>query len=432
MDERAGISLCLGKIEEKLSWKPCEEWRDYEYNLLKEEIFAVSELSISTHTLKRLFGKIKYKARYTPQHATKDALAMYLGYKSWDEFLMKNSEEIDGAGHSKRNSDRWKARNDRKKGGVKILIYALVVFLAGAGVVVIVRSGSGISKSSFEVIGREGVIPHTVTFEYDISRVKSNNVSIDFDFVHPDLGSSFMLDDHKATLLNHTYQIPGIYYPKLIINDKVVDTKTVVVGSEGWVSFHNRIPETTKYWTDNMFRDITYRGFMSFTREDLARYNRDTTGVYYTTHRCVRDYGLSGDNFRFEMRFKNGKENGGVSCFDSRLTIMCLEQSALIWMVEENCHQYCRLKFGEIFFEGKTCDLSFLSRDLSDWIVLKVEIEDKDVTLLIDDEIIYQQRYTQSAGDIKGFQMRFKGSGMVDYMLLSNIKNDTVYFDDFG
>ena len=432
MDEKAGIFLCLQKIEEKLYWKKSEEWKDYEYNLLKKEIYAVSGLSISTHTLKRLFGKIKYKSDYSPQHATKDALAMYLGYKSWEEFLMKAEEEEEQTGIVKKTPEVRHVKKKKTLRRTRVLVYSLLVFIVCGAAFVIIKNNSGISNSSFSVNSREGIVPHTVTFEYDISKVKSDQVYIDFDFVHPDQGGEYILMDHEASLLNHTYQIPGVYYPNLVINNEVVATEMVVVKSQGWVAFHNNLSETTKYWLDNMFQDMKYNGYLTFTREKIAGFERDTTGVYYTTHRNIRDFGLSGDNFKFEMKFKNGLQNGGISCFDSRLTIWCENQPALIWMVEDDCHQFCRLKFGEKNFDGKTSDLSFLSRDLSNWTVLRVEVEDKNVTLFLDDKKVYSEHYSQTAGDIKGLQIRFKGSGMVDYMLMTNVKSDTVYYDDFN
>jgi hypothetical protein len=49
----------------------------------------------------------------------------------------------------------------------------------------------------------------------------------------------------------------------------------------------------------------------------------------------------------------------------------------------------------------------------------------------MNNEKTYEGQYEQTAGDIKGLQIRFKGSGMVDYMLMTSVDNDTVYYDDF-
>jgi hypothetical protein len=93
MNEKAALIICLQKIEEKVDWKPSEQWTDYDFKLLKKQIHSCSGISISTHTLKRLFGKIKYKSDYTPQHATKDALAQFIGYNSWEDFPKQIREE---------------------------------------------------------------------------------------------------------------------------------------------------------------------------------------------------------------------------------------------------------------------------------------------------------------------------------------------------
>jgi hypothetical protein len=89
------------------------------------------------------------------------------------------------------------------------------------------------------------------------------------------------------------------------------------------------------------------------------------------------------------------------------------------------------LKYGEKNYFGRDSDLSFLARDLSDWIVMRVEVVDKNLSFYMNNVKTYEGQYEQTAGDIKGLQIRFKGSGMVDYMLMTSVENDTVYYDDF-
>ncbi len=46
---------------------------------------AVASIEVSALTLKRIFGKYADKD-YNPQAQTKDALAIYFGYKNWSDF----------------------------------------------------------------------------------------------------------------------------------------------------------------------------------------------------------------------------------------------------------------------------------------------------------------------------------------------------------
>jgi hypothetical protein len=428
MNEKASIKLCLRKILEKSDWKPIEEWKDYDFKLLQKEIYSSSGVSISTHTLKRLFGKIASPADYTPQHATLDALAIFIGFESWESFLKHSSNETEGV-HTQDKSPKPNSRIKKKtaKKGLYFTSVILIIIIVTAIALFIFKFRN--PPATFNVINREGYVPHTVTFELDISRVRSRQVFVDFDFVHP-IDGGYLLLDPEQKLINHTYQVPNIYYPKLLVDNKVIATEMAVVKSNDWVVFYNQ-PNEPEYWVNNMFQNPEYNDYMTFSKQDIARNHRDTLGTFYTAHRNIRDFGLSGDNFKFEMKFKNNLQIGGISCFNSRLSIMCEQEHILIGMVEPNCYQYCALKYGENNFDGRYSDLSFLAMDMSDWIVMRVEVVDKNFSIYMNNEKTYEGLYKETAGDIKGLHMRFKGSGMVDYMLMTSIENDTVYFDDF-
>jgi hypothetical protein len=329
MNEKASIKLCFRKVLEKFDWKPVEEWKDYDFKLLKKEIYSSSGVSISTHTLKRLFGKIASHSDYTPQHATLDALALYLGFDSWESFLKhcaNETEEVHTQDIFPKPNSLTK-KNTAKK-GIYFTSVILILIIVTAIALFIFKFRD--PATTFNVINREGYVPHTVTFELDISKVRSRQVFIDFDFVHPQQDGEYLLVDPDPKLINHTYQVPNIYYPKLMVDNKVIATEMIVVKSNDWVIFYNQ-PHEPKYWMNNMFQNPGYDDYMTFSKKDIARHNRDTLGIFYTAHRNIRDFGLSGDNFKFEMKFKNGLENGGISCFDSRLYLLC-EQAKYLHM----------------------------------------------------------------------------------------------------
>jgi hypothetical protein len=291
---------------------------------------------------------------------------------------------------------------------------------------------SGRIAASFSIEHPNGTIPHTVSFTYDISKVRSTQVFIDFGFVHPELGGDFILMDRQRNFLNHTYQVPGVFHPQLVINNQPVEKGTVVARSPGWVSFYHEMAYADRFWMDNMILYPSYKGTMTLTRKDLVRYGFDTTGIFYTSHRNIKDFQVSGDDFKLEMKLRNGQETGGISCFDTRVKVICENSESFVWMMEENCHQYCELKFGENHYEGETSDLSFLARNLALWNHLAIEVRNKKAVVYFNEEKLYEESYNQSSGEIKGLEIKFKGTGMTDYMLLTTPENDTAFYDGFG
>ena len=81
------LQLCIRLIEQKLNWRPAEEWRNYEFMELCEKILDATSVNLSATTLKRIFGKLKYES--LPSSATLNALAAFLGYGSWMDFKSK-------------------------------------------------------------------------------------------------------------------------------------------------------------------------------------------------------------------------------------------------------------------------------------------------------------------------------------------------------
>ena len=63
MDDTLYIKICLKLVEEKLGWKGHESWTDQDYRRLSDMISEKTEIQISHNTLKRLYGKFKYKIK---------------------------------------------------------------------------------------------------------------------------------------------------------------------------------------------------------------------------------------------------------------------------------------------------------------------------------------------------------------------------------
>ena len=84
------LQLCIKLIEQKLKWRPADEWRNYEFTELSEKILDATGVNLSVTTLKRVFGKLKYDS--LPSTVTLNALAAFLGYESWMD--LKSKQQI--------------------------------------------------------------------------------------------------------------------------------------------------------------------------------------------------------------------------------------------------------------------------------------------------------------------------------------------------
>lgn len=434
MNEKDQILFTLKMIEEKQHSIPHAEWKDYEFTLLKKDILDSSGVTISTHTLKRLFGKINYKKDYRPQHATRDAIACYLGYGSWEQFIKENHDLIIEFSRVEKKAKNGRKSNvilNRRSGTILIIVIvmlAMILFLC----FMLRRYQVGPGPYEFSADNRNGDVPLTVTFRYDVSEMHSDQLMIDFDYVHPSQGGEFFLSDKGQTFLNHTYQIPGVYRPKLIWQNVPVDSEIIIARSEGWVSFYHPEREIHLYGMDNMYRINMPPGYLTFSRKMIASYGRDTTRVFYTSHRNIMDFEASGDDFRLSAGFINGPDNGGVSCFDSRFIVFCEYSNSMVEFVEHGCHRYSRIKIGEKYYTGEYYDLEALTMTPGEYHVMTMEVKEKTASVYLNGDLVYELIYETSTGEIKGLEVFFKGSGIVDQLTLTNNNNDTVYYENFG
>lgn len=150
------VEICIKKIVSRKKWGNPKNWTTEKYHLLSDEITAVTKIRISSTSLRRLFGKDFYKDHYNPQIETKNALASYLGYIDWSDFLNRKK----------------KKRSVVLRFGVSILVFLLSILL---------RDHQDIrTRPQFQtdkLFGNQA--PHTVKIYYHINQYP-DSVFIDF------------------------------------------------------------------------------------------------------------------------------------------------------------------------------------------------------------------------------------------------------------
>ena len=85
----------------------------------------------------------------------------------------------------------------------------------------------------------------------------------------------------------------------------------------------------------------------------------------------------------------------------------------------------------EKYLSGEDNDLSSFGCDLSTWQTLKCTVSDKKVTIILNDQCIYESGYSIPGGKIKGIHYMFLGCGAVNYTRFSNESGEIVYDENF-
>ena len=426
--EEEYINHCLKKVQLKLGWEPIEKWTDISFRKLSKYIASETGISISALTLKRVSGKVKYKGEYKPQEATKTALARFIGYHSWQHFIDEEKDNIKktntNTGISSKKSNPKKTNRYLNK--LRYTLLAIVVII-----LVIFGLINRSNKIQFKCLNPVGPVPHTVTFIYKIPQLKLGGVSLNYGFAHPVLETTETTLAKSDSVYKHTYQIPGVFYPKIISGKRTIDSTLVVIQSGGWVSFFQEEHDNKRTWLDNMFENSYENGNLTLSRKRIAQNGRDTIGVYYTLHRKIDRFDVEGDNFSCYARIKNAAKNGGITCFDCNLNFYFEKDVFKIRLVDNNCEGYAQLKIGDLDLNGSKDNLTNITVSLADWVNFHLEVHEKNIKIRYDDKEVFTGSYSTETGRLLGLGFRFKGSGLVDELELFDKDNHRVYFEDF-
>jgi hypothetical protein len=422
------IDIIIQKIEKKLNWRKVSFWADNEYKKLSLLIYKDTTISISPQTLKRLFGKVKYKDVYTPQPATKDALARFLKYDDWEAFVQDQAS-------STHRFTSYLNRRGVAKHRKMILMFVLLALVAAISSFFIL-TGIKSKTVTFYAENVTGITPHTVSLHYNISKLKSKEVYIDFDHKEAEERSPGELLDKRRTLINHCYESPGFFNVKISSQGIVLASAKIHALSEGWSSYcfndDNFRLRKFVFELEKRVRDVENDGLLYISPKELNNQGFNGNTVFYLEHMLYKDFHVSADSCTFEASYRNSPDMGGISCYDAEFRIIGENGLASVMLVQQGCYRWSEVTISEVHKNGKYDDLSTLSSDLSDWNVLKIKVEESKAIITNGSDTIFTCVYKQPLGSIKGIRFVTKGSGAFDYIKLYNDQNHLVYEDNFG
>lgn len=418
MTENQLLDFCTSKIEQKLNWASRSEWKNSDYLKLQAFIFDSSGINISALTLKRIFGKVNYDAKSSPQLSTKNGLAIFIGYKDWADFKTQHNntstsepEEILIPG--KKKHKRW-----------FIVLAMFLVLIPGLLFFFHSSKPKTSQKDILKISTLIGTSPLTVSIHYDISKL--------------DIDSAFLIinddEEYRLSKDKHVYIKSFVETGKnkisLRLDGKTIENYYIYTTDSSWYAYF--IPYRKFDIEDG--RRIKHQQIDGVIHVDPESVKLITKNMdfYRITYRVIQDFQVDGDNCSFEIRFKNDPKTGGIPCLDSKFEFVG-DKRYYIQMISQTCQEYCETCFDDTFRYGRdNLELAHLAQNLAQWGVLKGIVRNKKAQFYYNDKLIYTQTYKQTTGMLRCIMLTFKGCGLVDYVKLYDGKGMLRYDEEFG
>ncbi|MEO6166398.1 MAG: hypothetical protein ABIO46_12700 [Chitinophagales bacterium] len=452
---------CRSQIEVRLSWGTTDLWTNHDFELLSDEIQKVTGTVLSVTTLKRIWGKVKYESK--PAVVTLNTLAQFIGFENWRDFI-QHQPSLNGNGHlypgriltgsnpaeegnaetfpyAKFHSpDKHQASGSIAKltrlfsVNKKRVLFSIVIFLLLISITVLYFSNSGeratiVNPSEFSFSSKKIVasgIPNSVVFDYDASAAaESDSIAIQQSW-DPNLSQMVSSKDRQHTSI---YYYPGFFEAKLLVNKTVIKEHPLLISTNGWLPLVEEQPVPV-YFTE---ADISQNGFMQLPVEKLS-----AGGILlqpeapWTDYFNVREFNdLKADNFIFETELRNDYAFGTAVCRHTEIMLLTEGSAIIIPLSVKGCTSDLKLYFADHQEDGKKQDLSALGCDIANWVKVRCEVKNKTGNIFINNQLAFTTNFESPATKITGIVYRFRGSGSVRSVMLSNIEGIISYQENF-
>lgn len=400
-NETFHIEKCRELIEEKLSWGNGNDWQNQDFENLSERIFEKTKISLSSSTLKRIWGKVNYNS--SPNISTLNALAQFIDYENWRSFTSNGFQPV--VNQDIINDINPKITNQKAYWWIAGGLFLGILFTLSA----FYKKGKTLTfeKVVFTSQPLTFGVPNTVIFKYDATNSNADSVFIQQSW---DAKRRYKVAQnlHEYT---STYYTPGYFRAKLVLNDSIVKEHDLLVESDGWLGTIDTKPQPI-YLTK---QTIERNGILGISTNDLLS-NKvifDKEPVWTSFFNVSKQKRFSTQNFEMETTLRNTFAGRGGACKQTKIILFCTNGIVVLPLGIKGCVGELEMFIGEQKISGRTTNLSAFGIDSDDWITVKCLIKNQKIRVIINEKIAYQSSLKQDLGQIVGSRISFLGTGEI-------------------
>ncbi|WP_316807734.1 hypothetical protein [Pedobacter agri] len=389
-------------------------WKHSDFMDLSRAILRDTKVSISTNTLKRIFGKIAVDEYYIPQQATIQALEKY----GQNLYLADEAPLVNPVTEAP-----VKSKENPKKSIYRLAMPFALITLVGVCLIAFnFFSNKADFKSNLRFLEMEGQLPATAFFEYEAPQSKDSlflNFGDKTPWVHITSGK------HQ---LSHVYLFPGVFTATLQTRKKLFNYVNVYVPSTNWIGLgYRQGEELPRNYYEFIAAKTGKDSLFHISNQQLKNKGIDTAGLVYTRLCNFTPIAYTGEDFVFEAIFKNKVDDNGVYCKSTQFQVSGIKKRIRFRLATPGCSNRITNNVSEHSYVGSKINLSNFTMDLNRWTTVKMINHNKKVSLFVNDKLLYSGLYKEPIGNIKGLFLEFEGTAFVKSCKLSAEDGSILY-----
>lgn len=413
MEESFFLKKCKLLIEAKIKWQASSNWKNRDYENLTEIIFKETDILLSVSTLKRIW---KDDFDGIPQINTLNALANFIGFKSWADF--KSSIPFDDYIGKKTvslssESEKQPLQTNRKNKKWKLISLIAAILIFPIILIIFNKEEIKIINLKLKTSIPKGV-PNTVIFEY---QTKGYNDSL---FFQPSWNrAERKLMNPESNLYTAIYYFPGYHEAKILSGEKILKSVKIKIETDGWFACvrYNPYDIIPVYLPKT---NIYHNQFISVDKKSLKAAGVKTeNNNYWTSYFNIKNFDkIESSGFSFETTIANPLREGALTCQICNIYLYFENGAIVIPMGDKGCSNRFSLLLFDKGLSGEYSDLSAFGCNLNEWCTFKLEIKKNTAYFFINNINIYSVKFEKSVGKLQGIHYMFYGTGKIKNYVL--------------
>ena len=405
------LQRCKAIIEEKLGWGPADGWQTVDFENLSELVLKETGVSLSTSTLRRIWGRAEYN--HLPSGTTLNTLARFAGSGDWRAFVKQNKTAI-AEDYEEKPKDAVPRKPRSWKQLAWVATAVLIVILAS--MLAFDKGEPQLEKNSYSFESRSVTrgIPNSVIFTYDASASPTDSVFIQQSW---DESRRVLVDKnlHKHTSV---YYEPGTYQAKLLVGDQVVQEHKLLVGTDGWSGLIDQ-PKMPVY--------LKMEEFLRADRIEISTGTIEKKNIAMQPDPPMVKFFNVGNfepvplgDFSFSTEIKNEYSEGSAACQLTYISLITDDMPIVIPLSAKGCVSELNLMSVDSYVSGKKADLSALGVDFSDWARVSCTASAGKIRYIINNEKAFEFPVPNRPIKVLGIAFGFRGIGSVRKLSLQS------------